>query len=385
MEPSDLKVLMISSDRNILVPESAVAERMKEYASLVKELHIIVLSTSSMGLKDATIDKNIWVYPTNSFSKWMYPRGAEALGKKIVFEKGFVRGKSLITTQDPFECGLAGLNIKNKWRISLEVQIHTDPTSKYFTGFLNIIRKYIASKVIKGADTIRVVNKSVGEEIIDKFKVDPSIVNVLPIYVDKKRIEIGNPIFDLHSRYGWNFIILSVARLTKEKNLTLALEVLKRLKETAPDAGLVIVGAGPEEKKLKSLAKTYNIETNVAFVGWQENLQPFYATSNLFLQTSFFEGYGLALVEAGLSGLPVVSTPVGIANELENGKDLYVCPQNDPEYMKDAVFDLIQNKIKRDSLKINMQHSLNEILISKEEYLTKLLEMWELTAKKVIV
>jgi hypothetical protein len=47
MNPPGLKVLMISSDRNIFVPGSAVSERMKEYGSLVEELHIIVLCDAS--------------------------------------------------------------------------------------------------------------------------------------------------------------------------------------------------------------------------------------------------------------------------------------------------------------------------------------------------
>ena len=383
MEQNDLKVLMISSDRNIFVENSQVSLRMKEYAKLVGELHIVVLSTSSHGLKDKELDKNLFVYPTNSFSKWMYPFNAGNVGKRIVFEKNFVRGKSVITTQDPFECGLAGLYIKNKWRIPLEVQVHTDPTSKYFNGFLNNLRKRISKKVIKNADTVRVVNKFVGEEIIKIYSKDPKTVTTLPIYIDRKRIEDAHVTFDLHQRYGWNFILLSVARLTEEKNLGLALEVLKRVNVYFPNTGLVIAGSGSEENKLKKLAMSLGVNKSVAFVGWQEDLASYYHSANLFLQTSFFEGYGLALVEAGISGLPIVSTPVGIANDLENGKDLYICPQNDPDFMFKAVYDLIENNIKRDSLKINMKHSLNAQLISKEDYLLKLQKAWADTALKV--
>ena len=133
-----LKVLMLSTDRNIPILGSAVSERMKEYGALVEELHIVLLSDSSHKLKETKLSDNVWVYPTNSSFKVFRPRDAAKLGKKIVFEKKFVRGESLITTQDPFECGWAGLKIKKKWRIPLEVQLHTDPFSPYFSGFLNI-------------------------------------------------------------------------------------------------------------------------------------------------------------------------------------------------------------------------------------------------------
>src|SRR3989344_683014 len=120
-----LKVLMISSDRNIAAHGSSAGSRMVEYGGLVEELHIVLLSDSSHGLKEVQIGKNVWVYPTNSITSALRPLGAARLGKKIVFDKKFVRGKSLITA-DSIECGWAGLKVKSKWRIPLEVQVHTD-------------------------------------------------------------------------------------------------------------------------------------------------------------------------------------------------------------------------------------------------------------------
>ena len=69
MERGGLKVLMISTDRNILTPGSAVSERMKEYAGLVDELHIVLLSDKSHNLKETSLTPKLWVYPTNSSSK----------------------------------------------------------------------------------------------------------------------------------------------------------------------------------------------------------------------------------------------------------------------------------------------------------------------------
>jgi glycosyltransferase involved in cell wall biosynthesis len=382
MEFGGLKVLMISTDRNILTLGSAVSERMKEYGKLVEELHIVLLSDSVHALMDTQLDKNVWVYPTNSSSKWFRSRSAARIGKKIVLDKKFVRGKSVITAQDPFECGLAGLKIKNKWRLPLEVQLHTDPFSPYFTGLLNWIRKYIARKVLRRADTLRVVTVSLGDEITKRFSVPQSKISVLPIYVDQKTIEEGKISFDLHSRFGWHFVILVLARLTEEKNVALALEVLAKLRTQFVDTGLVIVGAGTEEGKLKALAKSLDVETNVAFVGWQENTASYYRTANLFLQTSFFEGYGMALVEAGLSGLPVVSTPVGLASELVDGKDAYICPPN-ADYMANAIADLIENNAKREMFRLSLKRTLESKLISKEEYLKRLKQGWEKTAGEV--
>jgi glycosyltransferase involved in cell wall biosynthesis len=383
MQTSNLKILMISSDRNILIPDSSVGERMKEYASQIGELHIVLFSKKNQNLKSIKLGENLWVYPTNSIIRWLYPFDASRIGKKIIFDQKFVRGKSMITTQDPFESGWAGLKIKKKWRLPLEVQLHTDPFSPYFYGLINSIRKILANKVIKHADRIRVVTHSLGDRIATTYGIDHTKISVLPIFIDKERILNGQVNFDLRARFGWQFTLLTVARLTPEKNLSFAINILKKVLEKYQSVGLVIVGSGPMEETLKKQAEKMGIKDKVIFEGWKEDLTSYYHTANAYLQTSKFEGYGLSLIEAGLSGLPVVTTPVGIAQELENGHDAYVCPEGDINYFRDAICDLIENNQARESLRINLKNTLNSKLLSKEEYLKQLVLGWENTAMKI--
>src|SRR3989338_6524026 len=378
-----LKVLMISSDMKILEEGSAVSERMKEYGALVEELHIVLLSDARHGLKDKQLPNNVWVYTTNSSINFLRPIDACRLGKKIVFDSKFVRGKSIITVQDPFECGWVGMRIKRKWRIPLEVQLHTDPFSPYFSGFLNSIRKTIARKVLHHADSIRVVTEGLKSKISKQLKIENSKLKILPIYVDKKKIEEGRVAFDLHARYGWHFILLAVSRLSPEKNLGLAIRTLKPVRERFKDTGLVIVGSGQEENHLKALVKKLKLDGAVEFVGWQNDLASFYKTANVFVQTSFFEGYGLSLIEAGLYGLPIITTPVGIAQELEHGKDAFIYPVGNPELFAQGVVDLIENNYKRENLRTNMKHTLEIKLMSRTDYMTQIKDGWVSTAANI--
>jgi len=375
-----LKVLMISSDRKILEEGSAVSERMKEYGALVEELHIVLLSDARHGLKDKQLSNNVWVYATHSSINFLRPIDACRLGKKIVFDSKFVRGKSIITVQDPFECGWVGMRIKRKWRIPLEVQLHTDPFSPYFSGFSNSIRKTIGRIVLRNADSVRAVTEHLKSQISSLTEAQ---IRVLPIYVDRKRIEKAGTSFDLHTHYPWHpwrFIMLSVSRLAPEKNLELALAVLALVQKRFPDTGLVIVGSGPEEKVLKLKVKSLKLEGAVEFAGWQDDLSSFYKTADAFIQTSLFEGYGLSLVEAGLSGLPVVTTSVGIALELEHNRDAYIYPPSYPELLAQGVTDLIENSQKRENLRTNLKHTLEHKLLSKADYMAKIKEHWEKTA-----
>ncbi len=372
---------MVSSDRKVFVEDSTVSERMKEYGNLVEELHIVLLSDTYHKLKNTQLGKNVWVYPTNSFINFLRPLDAARLGKRIVFEKKFVRGQSVITAQDPFECGWAGMKIKKKWRIPLEVQLHTDPFSSYFSGFLNNVRKAIARKVLRHADSIRVVTEHLKSRILN-LKSDANI-SVLPIYVDKEKIENGQISFDLHTRYPWHFILLTVSRLAPEKNIGLALQVLALVRVRFPDTGLVIVGSGPEEERLRSLAKELKLEGGVEFVGWQDDLTSFYKTANVFIQTSLFEGYGLSLIEAGLSGLPIITTPVGIALELEHGRDAYIYPLGNTDLFVNGILGLIENNQKRENLRMNLKRTLETVLISKDDYMAQIKDNWEKIAGKI--
>ncbi len=356
---------MISSDRGVLSPGSAVSERVKEYGKLVEELHIVLLCdrshTSSLKIENGElkIAEGVYVYTTHSATSLLRPLDAARLGKKLVLEKNFIRGKSLITTQDPFECGWAGLKVKKKWRLPLEVQIHTDPDSPYFTGFQNRVRKFFSKKVLKNADSIRTVKE-------------------LPIYVEKEKI-INAPItFDVHARYPWHFVLLTVSRLAPEKNLGLALEALSLVRDKFPDTGLIIVGSGPEERNLRAKVKSLKLEGGVEFAGWQSELGSFYKTANVFIQTSAFEGYGLSLIEAGLSGLPVVTTPVGIATELQDGKDLYLCATK--EQFAERIIELIESNGRRENLKFNLKNTLEARLLSKADYMAQIKANWEKTS-----
>jgi glycosyltransferase involved in cell wall biosynthesis len=357
---------------------------MKEYGTLVAELHIVLLSDLSHNLTETQISNNVWVYPTGALIKYLRPFAAAKLGKRIVFDKQFVRGQSLITAQDPFECGMAALDIKRRWRLPLEVQLHTDPFSPYFTGFLNDRRKVIARKVLAQTDTLRVVTESLKTRMISEFPSLKDRTAVLPIYVDQTRIKNSQIAFDLHARYGWHVVLLVVARLAPEKNIDLVIEALAEARKGFPDVGLVIVGSGPEEGKLQRLAKSLGVAKNVAFAGWQEHLTSFYKTANVFVQASKYEGYGLSLVEAGVAGLPVITTRVGIAEELANGTDALIVEPTAASIAR-AMLELVNNASNREYLKRNLEKTLEGKLISKEEYMSKLKANWEKTALQAMV
>ncbi len=298
-----MKLLMISTDRKIFEKASAVALRQIEYARKYEEVHIIVFSNKNFS--ETVLGSNIWVYPTRSVSKFFYAFDAIRLGKFIMKNKKIDN----ITCQDPFETGLVGALLKKDTR--LELQVHTDIGSPYFQKS-NRIRTLISKYTLKRADHIRVVS-----ERIKKYLGNGENIEVRPIAVDTEKIKNAPIMTDLRKKYPqFSKIVLMASRLEKEKNIGMALQAFKMVLEKVPSAGLVIVGSGSEDVELKRKAEELNIERSVIFEGWQNDMVSYYKTCDCFLVTSWYEGYGMTLVEAQAAGSKIVSTDVGVAREV---------------------------------------------------------------------
>ena len=373
-----MKVITIGTDRNLFDEKSAVLSRQMEYASKMEGLHIIVfaLKKDSLSKKD---QGNLHIYPTNSRSKWFYILDAIKIGKEIIEKNGLSKGDFIVTTQDPFESGLVGYKLKKIFHFPLQIQIHTDFLSSYFkSNFLNRIRVFISKFVIPKADGIRVVSSVIADSVKNKFPNLKAKVDILPIFVDIENIlvdqiqsQINFPQFD--------FIVFMASRLEREKRIDVALYTLQKVISKFTRVGLVISGDGTEKNNLENLTNKLGISKNVIFLGWQDDARLYYQKSYTFLLTSEFEGYGMALIEAGAAGCPIVTTNVGIAktNLFKDGENSFVCPVGDVDCLSDSVIKLISDPAKRSLFKERMRDSIRRVSISREQYMPQYIGLLE--------
>lgn len=388
-----MKILSIGSDRGLFDERSAVRQRIIEYGSLVEELHIVVLVRSSE-LKTQNFG-NVFLYPTNSRSRWLYVFDAARMGKKIMSAPG----QWLITTQDPFESGLAGWLIGKKFNAPLQLQVHADFLSPHFRAesFLNRIRVLLAKFLIPRADCIRAVSERIKNSLA-RFTRYSLPITILPIFVDVKKIQETEIKISLREKYPqFNFIILMASRLTKEKNIGLAIEAMAEIVKKRPKTGLIIAGEGPELQNLKSPAcarpacRTGRASAgrqisklkidNIKIEDWTDDLISYYKTADLFLLTSNYEGFGRTAVEAMAAGCPVIMTDVGLAGEfLINGESGLIVPVGDKEKLSEAILRLMENP----ELRADIAGKAGKKIASrpaKEEYLKAYLACW-LSCKK---
>jgi glycosyltransferase involved in cell wall biosynthesis len=364
-----MNVLAISSDRKLFEPGSAVRSRTLEYGRLANELHTIVFAKCSLGFHKESFPPNIFLYPTNAHTRWGYIPHAILEAHKLKRQGVHI---NVVTTQDPFEAGLAGFFIARIFGAKLHLQIHTDFLSPYFAkeSFANRLRVILAKFLLPRANAVRVVSERIKKSLAHIVKPSTPIA-VLPIFVDTSVPHDASSEMMLKKKYPqFNFHMVMASRLSREKNIPLALEAMKEVVTKHPKVGLIIIGSGPEEEYLKALVQKLGLEQSIVFEGWQDNLSPYLQSADAFLLTSNYEGYGMVVIEALVAGCPVVMTDVGCAGDVvHNGENGLVVPAGDCEALMRAITRVVTNGVK-----FNVAAPK---LPTKEEYLAAYRAAWE--------
>jgi glycosyltransferase involved in cell wall biosynthesis len=120
-------------------------------------------------------------------------------------------------------------------------------------------------------------------------------------------------------------LAIYTGRLARAKGLHVLLAAWESFVRTHPDAQLVLVGSGAGshddcEDELREWVASKRLQSCISFSGQVDNVAEYLQAADFFVSVSESEGFGLALAEAMASGLPCISTPVGIAPEvLVNG------------------------------------------------------------------
>ena len=135
-------------------------------------------------------------------------------------------------------------------------------------------------------------------------------------------------------------MVLTVGRLSREKAHIDLLAAYKRLRATNPEISskLIIVGDGPERRRLEAAADAHGLKERVIFAGQISEVQPFYAAADVFVLPSHSEGSPNVLLEAMAANLPIVATAVGgVPEVVENNKSALLIPANDPDALATAI------------------------------------------------
>ncbi|MCW8195759.1 glycosyltransferase family 4 protein [Proteobacteria bacterium 005FR1] len=117
---------------------------------------------------------------------------------------------------------------------------------------------------------------------------------------------------DIFPEFGErDFVFGMVGRLAPVKNQGKVLEAFARIAEDFPAAKLGIFGSGPLEAELKEQVRSLQLDDRVRFMGHSGNIPDVLKSLDCFVMPSLREGFPMALMEAMVSGLPIITSRVG--------------------------------------------------------------------------
>lgn len=169
----------------------------------------------------------------------------------------------------------------------------------------------------------------------------------------------------IRNKYGKEnqFLLCTVSRLEKEKNLEFLLRGMKQLKEKLGDQfRLLIIGDGTQRGELELKVAESGLKKQVTFVGTiaQEEISHYYEACDLFAFSSKSETQGIVLLEAMAAGLPVVAIKASGVNDIvDNHFNGYTTNENEDEF-SDEIQKLLLDKERYKRISAGASETANE-------------------------
>jgi glycosyltransferase involved in cell wall biosynthesis len=198
-------------------------------------------------------------------------------------------------------------------------------------------------------DIFCTLSESLARELRERLGVAGERVAVIPNGIDlaaaDRALAAARPA--ARERFGLSpadFVVGTVGRLHREKNLDLLLDAFRTFSLDHPRGTLLIAGDGPERSSLPARAEELRIAGKVRFLGVVRHPWEVLAAADLFALSSRYEGMPNVILEAMAASLPVVATAVGAVPEMiEDGREGLLVPPGDSGSFAAALHRLARN------------------------------------------
>jgi glycosyltransferase involved in cell wall biosynthesis len=384
-----LNLLSIGLDDTLLVDDSAArgdaAARHRLYAQRLSRLDIVVMTRHRSIAQKRELASNAWVYATQSRHGALYVSDALNLSEQLRRDRGHI---DVVTTQDPFLTGLTGYLLRRRWSVGLNVQLFSsffDNPHWLSERPVNRVLNLLGKSLVRAADTVRVESPVERQHLVN-LGVPAERVWVIPLLYNFQRFAQADGAA-VRSRYlvgPYREMVLFVGRLAVEKDLPTLLRSVPELALSRPGARIVIVGHGQEETRLRQMVEDLHLGDRVVFAGSVsgDDLPPYFHACDVLVLPSIYEGIPTVLVEAAVSGKPVVSTRTrNVEDVVIDGQTGHLVPVGDPGAMATALAGVLSDP----TLAAQMGQAGREHVQSRfspQKVVSDLLAMWEATADK---
>ncbi len=201
----------------------------------------------------------------------------------------------------------------------------------YFHGVTSEDRKVriynaIDRQVLKRLGQVIAVSERTGQLLVG-MGIPSDSITVVPNAIDDASLITENQ-FEVRAEGPAR--IIAAGRFSHEKGFDLLLQALQKVRESAPAFQVDLYGLGPEEDRLKQMARDLSLEDTVTFRGFVDDLLPALRRADFLVMPSRSEGMPVTVLEAWSQRLGLIATTVGGVPEIvaENVNGLLVPPED---------------------------------------------------------
>lgn len=199
---------------------------------------------------------------------------------------------------------------------------------------------------LKRIDKIVAVSSKIAErKIFHTLGIKPSVIHNGIKAIDFEDGAFNSAFPEIDKKLQGKFKIISIGRLSLEKNFCSLIRAITHLLDQNVDASLVIFGEGNERQRLENCIHTLGLKEAVYMLGYYPKAYRFLVDFDVFALSSLTEGFPVVVIEAMQSETPIVATNVGeIPRMLDYGELGNVVNANEPEMLADALKWICRNE-----------------------------------------
>lgn len=238
----------------------------------------------------------------------------------------------LIHLNVPWPIGQIALRLAKRWKTEIVVSEHWTGYHPEDGRYKGLLMKCLTSKVIKKASTVLTVSEQLAEAmkkhgLKGNYEVAPNVVDD----------DLFKPAKE--SPEGLNILHVSVID-DQQKNISGLLKAFKKLHNKNPSYQLTIVGGGPDESSIKRLSNELGLTfRGVEFTGslQGQDLAEAYQKANVLIMNSRYENQPVVILEALMTGIPVIAPNIGGIAEVVHDKNGVLFMPNEESSLINAV------------------------------------------------
>src|SRR6266540_3276281 len=301
--------------------------------------------------------------PESNFLLWIYHLNSQMISKTTeLFE---TERFDLIHAHD-WVVGRAAVELKNRLGLPLISTIHATEIGRGGSLDGEYRRKVrdIERLLVEQSDGIICCSNYMLDHIQHVLGAVKTKVRVIPNGVESSRFNGGRqPQLILAGISEDRKIILYVGRIVREKGIFTLLDALEKLRKQGKDVSLVYVGEGPLQEDLAKEVLRRKLSDRVTLAGFvdEKKLVSLYNSSDVFVLASHYEPFGMVVLEAMASRIPVVVSDVGGLSEIvEDGITGVKVLASDPRALAEGILRVLNNPELSERLKENAYRAVQE-------------------------